>query len=69
MLVLTRKLGESVVLGDGITVSVSQISGNRVRLCFNAPSSCVIKRGELTDHSQAEFELAGESRREAVAAH
>jgi Global regulator protein family len=37
MLVLTRKPGEKVFIGDGITVTVASIIGNKVRLAFTAP--------------------------------
>ncbi len=47
MLVLTRKPGEKVVIGNGITVTVVQIQGNRVRLVFDAPEEVHILRGEL----------------------
>lgn len=49
MLVLTRKSGESIVIGEGITVKVSQISGNRVKLCIDAPRECRIQREELIE--------------------
>lgn len=48
MLVLTRKSGESIIIGDGITVQVAHVSGNRVKLCIDAPKECRIQREELT---------------------
>jgi carbon storage regulator CsrA len=47
MLVLSRKLGEKVVIGGGITVTVVEVKGNRVRLAFNAPDDVRILRAEL----------------------
>ena len=47
MLVLTRKLGEKVVIGDHITLTVVEIRGNQVRLAFDAPAPVRIMRGEL----------------------
>ena len=47
MLVLTRKPGEKVVIGNGITVTVVEVQGNRVRLAFDAPDQVRILRGEL----------------------
>jgi carbon storage regulator len=47
MLVLTRKLGEKVVIGNAITVTVVVVKGNRVRLAFAAPDQVRILRGEL----------------------
>jgi carbon storage regulator len=47
MLVLSRKPGEQVVLGDGITLTVVEVSGGRVRLAFDAPAQVRIWRAEL----------------------
>ena len=40
MLVVTRKLGESIVIGNGITVTVVEVKGGRVRLGVSAPLRC-----------------------------
>jgi carbon storage regulator len=47
MLVLTRKSGESVQIGDSVTVKVLAISGNQVKLGFSAPTEVAIRRQEL----------------------
>jgi carbon storage regulator len=47
MLVLSRKPGEQVVLGDGITLTVIEVRGARVRLAFDAPDPVRIRRAEL----------------------
>ena len=48
MLILTRKLGESITIGDGsITVSVMEIKGKQVRLGIEAPSNTPIHREEI----------------------
>ena len=47
MLVLSRKAGESLYIGDGITVSITSISGGRVKLAIDAPPEVPILRGEL----------------------
>ena len=47
MLVLSRKIGERLVIGDNITVFVSRVAGNRVTLGIEAPSEVRIIRGEL----------------------
>ena len=47
MLVLSRKLGEDVLIGDLISVSVVAIQGKRVKLAFTAPNEVVIRRAEL----------------------
>ncbi len=48
MLVLSRKLGERLVIGDDIVLIVNKIAGNRVTLAIEAPSSVRIVRGELS---------------------
>ena len=47
MLVLSRKPGEKVVIGGGITVTVVSVLGNKVRLAFDAPGQVRILRAEL----------------------
>lgn len=47
MLVLSRKIGEEIVIGDDIRVRVLSIHGNQVRLGFVAPRSVTIHRQEL----------------------
>jgi carbon storage regulator len=47
MLVLSRKIGEKLVIGDNITVVVSRVAGNRVTLGIEAPQEVRIVRGEL----------------------
>ena len=48
MLVLSRKPGEKVVIGNGITLTVVEVRGDRVRLAFDAPDQVRILRAELT---------------------
>jgi carbon storage regulator CsrA len=47
MLVLTRKPGEKVVIGGGITLTVTEVHGNRVRVGVEAPDQVGVLRGEL----------------------
>lgn len=47
MLVLTRKAGESIIIDGDIVIKVSQVQGNRVKLCIDAPKSHRIVRSEL----------------------
>jgi carbon storage regulator CsrA len=47
MLVLTRKMGEEIVIGDNIKLIVNRIAGNRVTIGINAPGNVSILRGEL----------------------
>ena len=62
MLVLSRKVGESFVIGDNITVTVVRIANGGVRIGVEAPDDCSVIRSELHDlfSEDADEELAGE---------
>ena len=60
MLVLSRKIGEKVVIGDGIVLVVKRIHGQRVTFGIQAPESVRIVRGELPRFEDAPNELAHE---------
>ena len=47
MLVLSRKTGERIHIGDDIIIEVRRVAGNRVSLAFEAPTDVRILRGEL----------------------
>jgi carbon storage regulator len=47
MLVLSRKVGEKLIIGDNITVVVNRVAGNRVTLGIEAPPEVRVIRGEL----------------------
>jgi carbon storage regulator len=49
MLVLTRKVGESFVIGDNITVTVVRVVGGGVRIGIEAPDDCMVMRQELRE--------------------
>lgn len=49
MLVLTRKPGEVIHIGDDITVKVLRVNGGRVRIAIDAPRELPIQRGELVE--------------------
>ena len=51
MLVVTRKAGERIMIGDKVVVTVVRISGNIVRVGVEAPPECSIVRRELMDRS------------------
>jgi carbon storage regulator len=53
MLVLTRKIGEKIQIGDGITVTVLDVKGARVRIGIDAPDNVRIVRGELVEFAEA----------------
>lgn len=53
MLVLTRKAGESIMVGDEICVKVAEIRGNRIRLAIEAPRSTSVHRSEIAEMLQS----------------
>jgi len=52
MLILTRRLGESVKIGDRVTVTVLGVKGGHVRLGFAAPKNVAVHREEIYDRIQ-----------------
>ena len=47
MLILTRRVGESVVIGEDVTVTVLGVKGNQVRIGINAPKTVAVHREEI----------------------
>lgn len=54
MLALTRKVGERIVIGDNIVVTVVSIKGDNIRISIEAPREIKIYRGEIFDAIVAE---------------
>ena len=54
MLILTRRIGESVNIGDEVTVTVLGVKGAQVRLGFSAPPDVAVHRQEVYERIQAE---------------
>jgi carbon storage regulator len=54
MLILTRRPGESIQVGNDIEISVLEIRGNQVRLGISAPPEVLVLRSELIDASRAQ---------------
>jgi carbon storage regulator len=53
MLVLTRKPGEKIHIGENITITVCETEGNKVRIAIEAPRNVRILRSELVDFQRA----------------
>mgnify|MGYP001811778652 FL=1 len=54
MLILTRRVGESVMIGDEVTVTVLGVKGNQVRIGVTAPKSVSVHRQEIYERIRAE---------------
>lgn len=54
MLILTRRVGETLMVGDDITVTVLGVKGNQVRLGVNAPKDVAVHREEIYLRIQGE---------------
>lgn len=54
MLILTRRVGESVVIGDEVTITVLGVKGNQVRIGVNAPKHVSVHREEIFERIKAE---------------
>lgn len=65
MLVLSRKIGEKIHVGNDITIEVRRVAGNRVTLAVDAPREVRILRGELKESAEAFDEPVAEPRRPA----
>lgn len=54
MLILTRRIGETLVVGDEVTITVLGVKGNQVRIGVNAPKDVAVHREEIYERIQKE---------------
>jgi carbon storage regulator len=68
MLILTRRLGESVKIGDDVTVTVLGVNGSHVRLGFAAPKDVPVHREEIYERMRhAPIDISQDGRRKVLA--
>ena len=61
MLILTRRVGESIIVGDNVTITVLGIKGNQIRLGVNAPKEVSVHREEIYQRIKQEKKVVEES--------
>lgn len=59
MLILTRRAGETVMIGSDVTITVLGVKGNQVRIGINAPKDVAVHREEIYERIQGELAAAG----------
>ncbi len=59
MLILTRRVGETLMIGDEVTVTVLGVKGNQVRIGVSAPKDVSVHREEIYDRIKREHDEGG----------
>jgi carbon storage regulator len=59
MLILTRRVGETVMIGDSVTVTILGVKGNQVRVGVNAPKEIAVHREEIYERIKREEQAGG----------
>ena len=61
MLILTRRVGESLMIGDDVTITVLGVKGNQVRIGVKAPKEVAVHREEILNRIEEAAAAEGES--------
>jgi len=64
MLILTRRVGETVMIGNDVTVTILGVKGNQVRVGINAPKNVAVHREEIYERIKREQQGGSNSRDE-----
>ncbi|MGR3218333.1 MAG: carbon storage regulator CsrA [Candidatus Anammoxibacter sp.] len=66
MLVLTRRLGEDISIGDDIVVRIVSIKGKQVKIGIDAPKSLQVHRGEIYELIKEENKMAAGAKKDII---